>query len=103
MSQTYAFSPTIVKTGANITTSAASAAVTIPTNLSGLPPSYIRVSATAAAYVKIAPSAAVAVAGDVVVQPGDALILSVPAGVTSIAALQVAAAGIVQVSALENS
>ena len=103
MSQTYAFSPCIVKTGSNITTGAVSAAVTIPTNLSGLPPSYIRVSATAAAYVKIAPTGAVAVAGDIVVQPGDALIMSVPAGVTSIAALQVAAAGTVQISPLENS
>ena len=103
MSKTYAFSPAIVKTGANITTGAVSAAVTIPTNLSNLPPSYIRVSATAAAYVKLAVSGAVAVAGDLVIQPGDALIMSVPAGVTSIAALQVAAAGIVQVSPLENS
>ena len=103
MSKTYAFSPCIVKTGANITTSAASAAVAIPTNSAGVFPNFVRISASAAAYVKLAVSAAVAVAGDVIVQPGDALILVVPAGVTSIAALQVAAAGIVQVSPLENS
>ena len=97
MSKTYAFSPCIVKTGANITT------VAIPTNSAGVFPNFVRISASAAAYVKLAVSGAVAVAGDVIVQPGDALILVVPAGVTSIAALQVAAAGIVQVSPLENS
>jgi hypothetical protein len=37
------------------------------------------------------------------VQPGDAVILQVPKGYDTIACIQVTAAGIVQVSPLENS
>jgi hypothetical protein len=43
-----------------------------------------------------------AVAGDMMVQPGDAVVVHVPSGVTDIAALQVSGAGTVQVSPLEN-
>ena len=93
---------TVVQTGASITTGAASAAATIPSDSAGNYPRYVRIAATAAAYVRIAKSAAVAVSTDLMVQPGDAVIMQVPGGYTSVAAIQVAAAGVVQVSALEN-
>lgn len=93
---------TVTATGANIATSGVSAGTTIPVSSSGERPRYIRVAATAAAYVRIGVGAQTAVTTDLLVQPGDAVVLGVPSGVTHIAALQVAAAGVVQVSPLEN-
>lgn len=93
---------TVTKTGANITTGAASASIAIPTASSGEIPRYVRVSATAAAYVKIGGAAVAAAAGDVLVQPGDAVILAIPRGMTNIAAIQDAAAGKVNVIPLED-
>lgn len=96
----------VVALGANITTSGASANAAIPVTSAGTKPYYIRVTATAAAYVKLGTSGAVAaVAGDMIVQPGDSVILSVggsSGGSTHIAALQVTAAGIVNVAPLED-
>jgi hypothetical protein len=45
---------------------------------------------------------ATAVAGDILIQPGDSVVLAV-AGAPTIAAIQVSAAGLVQVSPLEDS
>ena len=93
---------TVTKTGIQLTTSAVSAGAAIPTASSGEIPRYIRVSATAAACVRIGPGAQTAVVTDLMVQPGDPVILQVPGGLTHIAAVQVTAAGVVQVSPLEN-
>lgn len=90
--------------GAYITTGAASQNVALPTDSSGGNPRYIRVSASAAAYVRLGKDNTVAAtANDMMVQPGDAVIMAVAnAGETYIAALQVSAAGKVQISALDN-
>ncbi|APW37651.1 hypothetical protein RD110_10985 [Rhodoferax koreense] len=93
---------TVTKTGIAITTSGTSAGGAIPTASSGEIPRYIRVAASAAACVRIGAGAQTAVATDLQVQPGDAVILHVPSGVTNIAAIQVAGPGVVQVSPLEN-
>ncbi len=95
-------SVTIVVTGAAIATSAASASVAIPNCSSGEKPRYIRITATAPACVRIGPGATTAITTDAQVQPGDALIMSVPQGYINIAAIQVAGPGVVQVSPLEN-
>ena len=103
MAQTFVGAPfTVTKTGASVTTGAASTGSTIPTASSGEAPRYIRVAASAAAYFRIGVGAQTAVSTDLQVQPGDAVILHVPSGVTHFAALQVAGPGVVQVSPLEN-
>ncbi len=89
-------------TGISIATSGTSASATIPNMSTGELPRFIRVAATAAACVRLAASGTpTAVTTDLQVQPGDAVILSVN-GNTKIAAIQVSAAGVVQVSPLEN-
>lgn len=93
---------TITKTGANIATGATSANVAIPTALSGQLPRYVRIAATVAAAVKVGTSGVAAAAGDALVQPGDSLILAIPSGVTHIAAIQIAAAGVVNVVPMED-
>jgi len=87
--------------GVNITTGAASASATIPLDTSGNKARYIRISASLAAYVRIDKTTATAVSTDMMVQPGDAVILQV-GQYDKVAALQVAAAGVVQVSALDD-
>lgn len=101
MAQVLGLGITIVSTGIQLITSAVSAQGTIPTASSGEVPRYIRVSATVAACIRLGTNPT-AVVTDAQVQPGDSLILSVPLGITKIAAVQVAAAGVVQVSPLEN-
>lgn len=103
MSRTYQVAVTVTVTGATIATSGISAGATIPSNAAGEKPRYIRVAATAAATVRIGVGVQTAVTTDMLVQPGDAVVMSVPSGVTHIAAIQVTAAGVVQVSPLENS
>ena len=93
---------TVTATGSTIATSATSTSVTIPAASSGEIPRYIRVSATAACYVKLGVSAATATANDILVQPADAVVLHVPSGVTKIAAIQDTAAGKCNVVPLEN-
>lgn len=92
----------IFSPGAIITTGAASASVAIPNLSSGNRPNFIRVGATQAAYVRVGTGAQTAAAGDLLVQPADAIILAVGPGTTTIAAIQVTTAGIVQVSPIET-
>lgn len=92
----------IVKAGTAITTSGTSASAALPVNAAGNPPVFVRVAATAAAYVRLGVSSATAVAGDILVQPGDAVILQT-SGSTHIAAIQVTSAGVVQVSPMEGA
>lgn len=93
---------TVVVTGKSQATSGASAGSTIPLDQSGRVPAYITVSATVAAYFRIGKGAQTAVAGDLMIQPGDSRILSVPGGYDNFACLQVAAAGVLQLSPMEN-
>lgn len=102
MSNTFESALTVVVTGINLTTSASSANATIPNMSSGELPRYIRITASTGAYVRLqATGTPVAVNTDLMVQPGDAVILAV-CNYTKIAALQVSAPGVVQVSPLEN-
>ena len=89
-------------TGLGITTGATSANGNIPNDSSGTKPKYVRIAATAAAYVRIGNGAQTAIAGDMLVQPGDSVIVRVPAGTPNVGAIQVTAAGIVNVTPLEN-
>lgn len=103
MSQTFEGGMIITTTGASIATSGTSASATIPSNSAGEKPRWIRIAATAAACVRIGKSPQTAVTTDMQVQPGDSVVIAVPSGVDTIAAIQVSAAGVVQVSPLENS
>lgn len=102
MSNTFSSSfVSVVADGVNIATSGASASATIPSDASGNIPKFIRVAASAAAYVKLGKSSATATNVSMMVQPGDAVTMAT-LGNDKIAALQVAGAGVVQVSPLEN-
>lgn len=92
---------TIFATGINITTGVASVGATIPLNLDGSVPLYVRITASVAACLRVGIGAQTAVATDAVVQPGEALILATNR-VTHIAAIQQAAAGTVQISPCEG-
>ena len=93
---------TVAVTGVTIATSAVSASATIPNMSSGEKPRFIRIAATQPACVRIGAGAQTAVTTDLQVQPGDAVILQVASGVITVAAVQVAVAGVVQISPLEN-
>lgn len=103
MSQTYQGGPiTVTATGVSQASGAASAGGTLPNCSSGEVPRYIRVAASVAACVRIGAGAQTAVATDLAVQPGDAVILHVPKGVTNYAVIQQTAPGVVQISPMEN-
>lgn len=92
----------VAATGVNLTTGAASVNAAIPNNSAGQRARLIRVHATVAAYVRLGTSAGVtAVATDMIVDPASPVILHT-VGHTHIAALQVAAAGTVNVTPLED-
>ena len=92
---------TVFKTGSIISFGAASANVAIPTAQSGQAPNFVRLAATQACYVKIGNGTQTAAAGDLLVQPADSVILRV-AGANNIAAIQVSAGGVLQISPLED-
>lgn len=91
----------VAKTGIQLVTSAASNDSALPLDSGGGVPRYIRVAATAAACVRLGKGAQTAVVTDLQVQPGDAVVIATQ-GADHIAAIQVAAAGVVQVSPLEQ-
>ncbi|WEF34865.1 hypothetical protein [Pseudoduganella chitinolytica] len=94
---------TIVADGVSIATSGTSATATLPNTNAGTKPRLIRVAATAAAHVQLfKDGTGTATTADTLVQPGDAVTLVVPAGTNNIAAIQSSAAGVVQVSPLED-
>lgn len=94
---------TVNATGIQMASGAASSSATIPNDSSGNIPNYIRVAATAPACIKLGKTTATATTGDLQVQPGDAVILQVPRGIDKIACIQVSAAGLVQISPMDNS
>jgi hypothetical protein len=92
----------IPKRGVTVNSAGASANVQIPVASDGTTlPKYLRIAASVAAYVALGPSGVTAAAGDIMVQPGDALVVT-RGGATWVAAIQVAAAGVVQISGVEN-
>jgi hypothetical protein len=110
MSNTFPNAITVTVTGVTLTTSAASANATLPLDSAGNVPKYVRVSASASACVRLGTGTPVAVGTDLMIGPGDTVILAT-GGYTKIAAIWVAAAGngvfsgagVVQVSAVENA
>lgn len=92
---------TIGATGVSVTTGAASTGGTIPVNAAGAKPKYVRVAAINESYLRIGVGAQTAVATDLLVQPGDAVVLSVGA-CTNYAAIQGTAAGKVTITPLED-
>ena len=89
--------------GANLATGAASASVAIPNNASGQKARFVRILATADCYVRCGISGVSAAAGDMYVGAGPAgrEILNCH-GATHIAAIQVAAAGTLNIVPLED-
>lgn len=102
MSNTFENAITVAATGVAMATTGTSANATIPLDSSGNVPKYIRISATVAATVRIGSGTPVALTTDLLVQPGDAVILAT-SGCTKVAAIQVSAPGVVQVSPMENA
>lgn len=97
-----ASSITVTKRGVTLATGAASASIPIPTNSAGEVPQYVRLSATAGCYVGVSNGAGTAAAGDLLVQPGDSIPRLRTRGLTHINAIQVSAAGVLQISPLED-
>lgn len=94
---------TATVTGITLASGAASTGTTLPVMSSGERPRFIRIAATAAACIRIGAGAQTALTTDLQIQPGDAVILMVPTGITNIACIAATAtAGVVQVSPLEN-
>jgi hypothetical protein len=93
---------TVVATGKSQASGATSAGTTLPTASDGNVPRYVRVAATAPACFRFGyGSLPTALATDLQIQPGDAVVLTTN-NATHFAVIQVSAAGIVQVSPLEN-
>lgn len=110
MSNTLVNPITVTVTGVSFTTSAASANATLPLDSAGNVPKYIRVAATGAACIRLGNGTPVAVNTDLLIGPGDTVILAT-GGLTKIAAIWADAAGSgvfsgagrVQVSPMENA
>lgn len=93
---------TILAVGVSAATGAASARSALPTATSGEIPRFVRVSARNECYVKLGNSTVTATGNDILVQPGDSAVLTVPRGITHIAYIQGTAAGQVNVVPLED-
>lgn len=92
---------TVTKTGIQLATTAISANGLIPLNSAGEVPRLIRIAASQPACIRIGSGAQTAVVTDLQVQPGDAVVITTN-GCNNIAAIQVSAPGVVQISPLEN-
>lgn len=91
----------VVKTGSVISFTGTSANVAMPTDSAGTTPKYVRVASTAACYVKIGAAGVTAASGDLLIQPADSAVIKVH-NQAYIAAIQVSAAGTLQISPLED-
>lgn len=91
----------VVKTGTAISFSATATTVPIPTESANGTPKYIRVAATQPCYVKIGLGGVAAGAGDVLVQPADAVVMKVLRQ-THISVVQISSPGVCVVSPMEG-
>jgi len=91
----------IFQDGASLTTGAASARVALPVNSAGIAARVVRVAALNACYCKFGDATVVATANNILVQPADAVLLTVPKGATHIAGIQDAAAGKLNIQPVE--
>lgn len=92
---------TVTKTGSIINFTATSASVAIPTDSANTIPKYCRLASTQPCYVRLGVGSASAVAGDLLVQPADAVLVRTH-GLSHVAALQVSVAGVLQISPVEG-
>lgn len=96
---------TNTQTGVNVTTGATSANGQIPNDTGGNPPAFVRIVATAAAHVRIGYTSGVtALATDLMVQPGDGVIvatMAAPGQSVYVAAIQDSAAGKINATPVE--
>jgi hypothetical protein len=92
---------TLGATGIRLTSGSTSSGAALPFGLAGDVSRLIRISATVAAHVRIGAGSQTAVNTDVMVQPGESIVVTTN-GNTHIAVIQATAAGVVQVSPLEN-
>lgn len=86
-------------TGATITVAGTSASAAVPNDTSGNRAKWIRIAATTACYVRIGTGAQTAVNTDMIVQPGDAVVIRTVGD--TVAALQVTAGGVCNITPLE--
>ena len=91
----------VVATGKNINFGATATTVPIPNESAGGTPKYIRVAATQPCYVKIGQAGVTAGAGDVLVQPADAVVMKVLRQ-THISVVQISVAGVAVISPMEG-
>lgn len=91
----------VVATGTNINFGATATTVPIPNESAGGTPKYIRVAATQPCYVKIGQAGVTAGAGDVLVQPADAVVMKVLRQ-THISVIQISVGGTCVVSPMEG-
>lgn len=91
----------IINTGVRSATGAASAGGTLPLNASGVKPRFVRIATTAAAHVRIGLGAQTAVNTDLMISPGEPTILAT-LGADNYAAIQAVAAGVIQISPVED-
>lgn len=90
----------VTGSGASITTSGTSSSEAIPNTSSGTRPRYALITCTAAAYILPGDSSVAATATDIILQPNHSLKMDV-SGFTHLAALQVSAAGKVNIIPIE--
>lgn len=93
----------VAAVGDSVTTGGTTANAAIPNNSNGSKPRFVRVAATAACHVRLGASGVTATADDLMVAPGDAVVLAVPNGVTHFAYIQSASSGTLNVTPLENA
>lgn len=91
----------VTQTGVRSATGAASAGGTLPLNASGAVPRFVRIATTAAAHVRIGKGAQTSVNTDLMISPGEPTILAT-LGADNYAAIQAVAAGVIQISSVED-
>ena len=89
----------ITTTGAEIAATATASSVALPT-VSGAVPKACRIAATSAVRVKLGVAGVTAGAGDMLVQPADAVIVRT-IGLTHVSAVTVSGNAVVQISPLD--
>jgi len=91
----------IFQDGASLVTAGTSARVALPVNSAGIAARIVRVAALNACYCKFGDVAVVATANNILIQPADSVVLTVPKGATHIAGIQDAAAGKINIQPIE--
>lgn len=91
----------IQASGSTLTTSATSASVAIPLTSSGTKPNYVRIQVTNYQFIKFGNSAVTATSNDILVSPNESELYKVN-GNTHVAVIQQAAAGLFNVTPLED-